>query len=61
MANLTAEELHAMEDQLGYEQILIKKFRSYASATQDPQIQATCNQIANQHKSHFDALLAHLN
>jgi len=60
MANLTAEELHALEDELNYEQILVKKFRNYANVPQDKQIQDTCNQIANQHKKHFDALMGFL-
>lgn len=60
MANLTAEELKALEDQLNMEQLLIKKYRSYASMTADPQIKQTCENIANMHKQHFDKLMGHL-
>lgn len=60
MANLTTEELKAIEDQLNQEQILIKKFRSYASMTSDPQIKTTCEQVAAQHKGHYDTLMGHI-
>ncbi len=60
MANLTTEELKAIEDQLNQEQILIKKFRSYASMTSDPQIKTTCEQVAAQHKCHYDILMGHI-
>ena len=60
MANLTAKELSALEDQLNYEQVLIKKFKAYSRAASDPQIKNSCEQIANQHKQHFDTLMGHL-
>ena len=60
MANLTAKELAALEDQLNYEQVLIKKFKDYSQAASDPQIKNSCEQIANQHKQHFDTLMGHL-
>ncbi|MDR3345131.1 MAG: spore coat protein [Oscillospiraceae bacterium] len=61
MANLTAEELHALEDTLNFEQMLVKKFHSYAAVAQDPQIQKACNQSAKQHRKHFDTLISYLN
>lgn len=60
MANLTAKELSAIEDQLNQEQILIKKFKAYAQVATDPQIKYSCEQMANQHKQHFDTLMGHL-
>lgn len=60
MANLTSKELSALEDQLNQEQMLIKKFKAYAQAATDPQIKNSCEQIANQHKQHFDTLMGHL-
>jgi len=60
MSNISAKELSAIEDQLNFEQILIKKFNSYASMTSDPQIRTTCEQYAVQHKQHFDTLMGHL-
>ncbi len=60
MANLTAKELSAIEDQLNCEQNLIKKYKAYAMAASDPQIKSTCEQIATQHKQHFDTLMGYL-
>jgi rubrerythrin len=60
MANLTSKELSAIEDQLNCEQMLIKKFKAYAQLATDSQVKSTCEQIANQHKQHFDTLMGHL-
>ncbi|NLA77322.1 MAG: spore coat protein [Clostridiales bacterium] len=60
MADITSEELKAIEDQLTGEQLLIKKFKTYASMTSDAQIKTNCEQIAAQHKTHFDTLMGHL-
>lgn len=60
MSELTQKELTAIEDQLNSEQLLIKKFKNYAESTNDPQIKATCEQIAAQHKNHFNTLMGHL-
>ena len=60
MANLTEKELSALEDQLGMEQVLIKKYKSYAGIAQDPQIRDVCNRIAARHKQHYDTLMGHL-
>lgn len=61
MSNLTAKELAAIEDQLGNEQVLIKKYQVYAQATTDPQIKTKCEQIASKHQNHYDRLLSQLN
>lgn len=60
MANLTAKELSALEDTLNYEQMLVKKYRSYAQSASDPQIKACCSKLADKHKHHFDVLMGHL-
>lgn len=60
MANLTSKELSAIEDQLNCEQMLIKKFKAYAQSATDPQIKATCEDMAKRHKKHFDTLMGHL-
>ncbi|MCL2512495.1 MAG: spore coat protein [Oscillospiraceae bacterium] len=60
MASLSSIELHAIEDQLNSEEIVVKKLKNYATMTQDPQIKSTCEQIAAQHKKHFDTLMGHL-
>ena len=46
MPNLTSKELDAISDELTYEQVLIKKFKNYATMTKDPKIKSTCEQIA---------------
>ncbi len=61
MGTLTSVELKAIEDQLSSEQLMIKKFKSYAQSAQDPQIKTVCEQAAALHKNHFDTLTAHLN
>lgn len=60
MANLTAKELSALEDQLNCEQMLIKKFKLFAQSASDPQIKTTCENMAARHKQHFDTLMGHL-
>ncbi len=58
--NLTNKELMALEDQLGSEQVLVKKFRNYANACQDAGLKAKCNQIADMHQKHFNTLMGYL-
>ena len=60
MPNLTAKELGALEDQLSAEQLLIKKYKSYAALATDPQIKTPCEQIAGRHQNHFDSLMGFL-
>ena len=61
MANLTAKELSAIQDHLGMEENIVKKYRMYAQTTQDQQIRQRCDEIANKHQAHFNTLLGHLN
>lgn len=61
MANLTSKELSSLEDQLGAELLLVKKYKSYASLTSDPQIKTKYEQIAGKHQNHFDRLMGFLN
>lgn len=60
MINITAKELSALEDQLNYEQLLVKKIKGYASMCRDSQLKTICEQTAAQHKTHYDMLLKHL-
>jgi 23S rRNA maturation mini-RNase III len=60
MAQLTQKELSALEDLLNTEQLLTKKFRSYAGSAQDAQIKTTCEQLSNRHKQHFETLMGYL-
>jgi rubrerythrin len=61
MANLSTKELDGIKDQLGQEQLLIKKYKTYSQGCSDPQIKSTCEQIASQHQSHYNTLLNMLN
>ena len=61
MANLTSKELSSLEDQLGAELLLVKKYKSYASLTSDPQIKTQYEQIAGKQQTHFDRLMGFLN
>ena len=60
MPNLTQKELAAIEDSLKAEELLVKKFRSYAASAQDPQIKTAAEHLANRHKQHFETLMGHL-
>lgn len=61
MANLTSKELSAIEDQLGIEQTMIKKYQMYSQTCSDPQLKQKCSQIASQHQTHYNRLMGHLN
>ena len=60
MANLTTKELAAINDQLGVEENLIKKYKMYAQSTQDMVLKQKCEDIANKHHNHFNTLMGHL-
>ena len=46
MANLTSKELSALEDQISFEQTLVKKYQAMAYLCNDAQIQQGFNNIA---------------
>lgn len=60
MANLTIAELKGIEDALCAEKLLILKYKNFAQMTADPTIRGMCEQIAAQHKNHYDTLLGNL-
>ena len=60
MANLTAAELKGIEDGLNAEKLLILKYRNYAQMTADPTVRGLCEQLAAQHKPHYETLLGNL-
>ena len=57
MANLTAKELTALEDQLSSEQTLISNYKVMASMCADGQIKQDLTNYANQHQQHFNTLM----
>ena len=60
MANLSAKELSAIQDHLGVEQNLIKKYNMFAQASSDECIRTKFEQIASRHQQHYHTLLSHL-
>lgn len=40
--NFSEKEINALEEELGAEQLLIKKFKFMAQSTTDPQIKTKC-------------------
>ncbi|MDR2909429.1 MAG: spore coat protein [Oscillospiraceae bacterium] len=60
MAGLTTKELSAIQDQLGAEQNLIKKYKMYSENSQDMVIKQKCTDIAAKHQTHFNTLMGHL-
>lgn len=56
MANLTDAELVAVRDALQVEQRLIQKYTGFAEMTDDPTVRGLCEQIAAQHKIHYDTI-----
>ena len=49
-----------IEDGLNAEKLLILKYRNYAQMTADPTVRGLCEQLAAQHKHHYDTLLGNL-
>ncbi len=61
MASLTTKELTALEEQLGSEQVLVKKYRTMAGQCSDTAIKNSLETIAGRHQQHYDKLLTYLN
>lgn len=60
MPSLTAKELTALEDTLGSEQNLVKKFQALASLCNDTKIRAELEDMAQVHQKHVNALVQFL-
>ncbi len=50
----------AIEDQLNSEQLLIKKYKAYATMCSDPQIRTKFENYASEHQNHYNILLNQL-
>ncbi len=61
MANLTTKELTALEDQIKYEQVLVKKYQAMACLCNDTKIQTELNNFARKHQQHCDTLMTFFN
>ena len=60
MANLTAKELMALEDQIGMEKNLIKKYQAMASMCNDTKIGQCLNDFSQKHQQHYNTLMTFL-
>ena len=60
MANLTAKELTALEDQIGMEQTLVKKYEAMACLCSNTAIAQDMNDVANKHRAHYNTLVQFL-
>lgn len=61
MVQMTSAELQAVTKELRAERDLFLKYRNFAKVTADPTVRGLCEQIAAQHKNHYDTLLQNLN
>ena len=59
-AMLSGKELTALEDQINYEQTLVKKYATYSQQCQDPVLKEKCARIADRHRQHFNTLMTYL-
>ena len=60
MAQLTAKELGALEDQLTEEQNVISKFKMYAQTSVDSELKNKWDCMATKHQAHYDTLITQL-
>lgn len=60
MANLSSKELSALEDQMGQEQLLAKKYQAMSGMCTNPQIKQCLTDHANKHQQHFNTLITFL-
>ena len=60
MAEITSKELTSLSDLMTSEQLMITKYKDYATATTDPTLKTKYEQIAAKHQQHFDMLFSHL-
>ena len=60
MTNLSQKELTALEETLGFEQVLVKKYTTISEQCTDPVIKSRMTQIAGKHQQHYDKLIGYL-
>ncbi len=60
MANMTAQELHRIQEQLRMEGWMVKKYQFYSQSVDDPQLQTKFQQIAACHQNHYNKLTGQL-
>ena len=60
MNSISEKELLALNDLLGEEELLIKKFKMLANHAEDEEIKDKFEQISERHQKHFDSLYKQL-
>ena len=60
MANLTSKELTALEDQIGCEETLVKRYEAMACLCSDAKLQREFNDYAGRHRAHYNTLVSFL-
>lgn len=60
MNSISEKELLALNDLLGEEELLIKKFKMLANHAEDEEIKDKIEQISERHQKHFDSLYKQL-
>jgi rubrerythrin len=60
MPQITAKELGLLSDRLSMERNLVGKYRSYAADMTDSSLKTKCEELADRHQKHLDALYMEL-
>ena len=60
MTNLTSKELTALEDQIGMEQTLVKKYQAMSGMCTDTHIKQCLADFAQKHQNHYNTLMTFL-
>lgn len=60
MANLTAKELSALEDQLSFEQMCVCKYQAASQETCETALKTCFDKFAGQHQQNFNTLMTYL-
>ena len=60
MEEITAVELAGFSELLTHEENIIKKYKCYAQTCEDPALKEMCEDMAQRHTQHYDAILIEL-
>jgi rubrerythrin len=60
LANLTAKELTALEDQIGMEKTLVKKYQTMSGMCTDAKIKQCLSDFSQKHQQHANTLMTFL-
>ena len=58
---LTSKELSFLEDQLAFEQLMVKKYQAAENMATDESVRVKMRNAAERHQQHFAKLMSHLN